>query len=92
MILTNKLLTNKQLVSNEIEKFEFDGNKYYKVYLKGATIYENNLFIKSFEEVYNRVADTRYIICVQRKNKISKDSYFNVPSIFDYDKKMQVFF
>lgn len=87
MIITNKLLTNKQLVSNEIENFEFDGNKYYKVYLKGATIYENNLFIKSFEEVYSRVADTRYIICVQRKNKLTKDSYFNVPSILDDDKK-----
>lgn len=87
MRISNKLLTNKQLVSNEIEKIEFDGNKYYKVYLKGATVYENNLFIKSFEEVYNKVADTRYIICVQRKNKLTKDSYFNVPSILDNDKK-----
>lgn len=86
MIICNKLLTNKQLVSTEIEKFEFDGDKYYKVYLKGATVYENNLFIRSFEEVYNKVADTRYIICVKRKNKLTKDSYFNVPSILDNDK------
>lgn len=86
MIICNKLLTNKQLVSNEIEKFEFDGDKYYKVYLKGATVYENNLFIRSFEEVYNKVADTRYIICVKRKNKLTKDSYFNVPSFLDNDK------
>lgn len=86
MRICNKLLTDKQLVSNEIEKFEIDGDKYYKVYLKGATVYENNLFIKSFEEVYNKVADTRYIICVKRKNKLAKDSYFNVPSILDNDK------
>lgn len=86
MIICNKLLTDKQLVSNEIEKFEFDGDKYYKVYLKGATVYENNLFIRSFEEVYNKVADKRYIICVKRKNKLAKDSYFNVPSILDNDK------
>ena len=92
MITSNKLLTNKQLVSNEIEKFEFDGDKYYKVYLKGATVYENNLFIKSFEEVYNKVADTRYIICVKRKNKLAKDSYFNVPSILDNDKKEATIF
>lgn len=86
MRICNKLLTDKQLVSNKIEKFEIDGDKYYKVYLKGATVYENNLFIKSFEEVYNKVADTRYIICVKRKNKLAKDSYFNVPSILDNDK------
>lgn len=86
MIICNKLLTDKQLVSNEIEKFEFDGDKYYKVYLKGATVYENNLFIRSFEEAYNKVADKRYIICVKRKNKLAKDSYFNVPSILDNDK------
>lgn len=92
MITSNKLLTNKQLVSNEIEKFEFDGDKYYKVYLKGATVYENNLFIKSFEEVYNKVADTRYIICVKRKNKLAKDSYFNVPSILDNDKNEATIF
>ena len=92
MIISNKLLTNKQLVSNEIEKFEFDGIKYYKVYLKGATVYENNLFIKSFEEVYNKVVDTRYIICVKRKNKLTKDSYFNVPSILDNDKKEATIF
>ena len=46
MRICNKLLTDKQLVSNKIEKFEIDGDKYYKVYLKGATVYENNLFIK----------------------------------------------
>ena len=67
MVITKKMLTNRQLVSNEIESVENKGVRYYKVYLKGATIYENNLFIKSFEEVYNKVADTRYIICVQKK-------------------------
>ena len=92
MTISNKLLTNKQFVSSEIEKFEFDGDKYYKVYLKGATVYENNLFIKSFEEVYNKVVDTRYIICVKRKNKLSQDSYFNVPSILDNDKKEATIF
>lgn len=87
MVATNKLLTNKQLVSSEIETIEIGKIKHYKVYLKGATVYENNLFIRSFEEVYNKVVDTRYIICVQKKNKLTKDSYFNVPSILDNDKK-----
>lgn len=87
MVATNKLLTNKQLVSSEIEIIEIERIRYYKVYLKGATVYENNLFIKSFEEVYNKVVDTRYIICVHKKNKLTKDSYFNVPSILDNDKK-----
>ena len=87
MVITKKLATNKQLVSNEIETIQNQGNKYYKVYLKGATVYENNLFIKSFEEVYNKVSDTRYIICVKKKNRLTKDSYFNVPSILDNDKK-----
>lgn len=87
MVISNKLTTDKHFVSNEIETIENQGKKYFKVYLKGATVYENNLFIKSFEEVYNKVADTRYIICVKKKNQLTKDSYFNVPSILDNDKE-----
>lgn len=87
MAISNKLVTEKQLVSSEFEKITIDGNDYYKVYLKGATVYENNLFIQSFEEVYSKIVDTRYIICVDKKNKLSSDTYFNVPSIFDNDKK-----
>ena len=92
MVITKKLVTNSQLISNEIESIEIEGVRYYKVYLKGATVYENNLFIKSLEEVYNKVADTRYIICVQKKNQLTKDSYFNVPSILDNDKKDAMIF
>lgn len=92
MVTSNKLLTNKNLVSNEVETIEIQGTKFFKVYLKGATVYENNLFIKSFEEVYNKVIDTRYIICVKKKNQISKDSYFNVPSILDNDKETATLF
>lgn len=86
MIKSNKLLTNKQLVSSEIEILKVDDNKIYKAYLKGATVYENNLFIKSLEEIYSKVIDTRYIISIQKKNKIKKDTYFNVPSIWSYNK------
>ncbi len=86
MVKTNKLVTNKQLVSSVIEKYIIDGVKYYKTYLKGATVYENNLFIQGVKDVYSKIVDTRYIICVQKKNNIHKDSYFNVPSIFDTDK------
>ena len=45
------------------------------------------MFIQSFEEVYDKVIDTRYLIQIRRTNKLSKDSYFNVPSILDNDKK-----
>lgn len=86
MIKSNKLLTNKQLVSSEIETIKVDDDKIYKVYLKGATVYENNLFIKSLEEIYSKVIDTRYIISIQKKNKLKKDTYFNVPSIWSYNK------
>lgn len=85
MIKDDKLVTNKNLVSSVIEKLEVEDNVYYKVYLKGATIYENNLFVKSFEEVYSKVVDTRYIICVG-------NTYFNVPDIFDKDKKEATIF
>ena len=87
MIITKKIATEKQLISCEIEKLDIDDSIIYKVYLKGATVYENNLFIQSFEEVYDKVIDTRYLIQIRRTNKLSKDSYFNVPSILDNDKK-----
>jgi len=74
------------------EKIETQGKSYYKVYLKGATVYENNLFIKSFEEVYSKVSDTRYIICIDKNNKLSSETYFNVPSIFDNDKNEATLF
>lgn len=88
MVQSQKLVTNKQLVTNVVEKIEdMDKKVFYKTYLKGATVYENNLFIKSIREIYSKVADTRYIICVQKQKKLCKDTYFNVPSIFDADKK-----
>jgi hypothetical protein len=31
--------------------------------------------------------DNRYLICVWKKNFLSGKTYFNVPSIFDNDKK-----
>ncbi|MBQ3409155.1 MAG: DEAD/DEAH box helicase family protein [Clostridia bacterium] len=92
MVVNKKLQTNRALVSNEFEQFELNGKIFYKVYLKGATVYENNLFVRSFEEVYSKVADTRYIILVGKKTNVSKDTYFNVPDIFDNDKNEAIVF
>lgn len=91
MYSLDKLSTNKNLVSVGVEKKKIGKDVFYKVYLKGATILENNLFTKCFEEVYSKVKDTRYCICIKGK-KLTKDTYFNVPSIFDDDKnKANVF-
>lgn len=92
MIENKNILTSKHLISIEIEKIKVQYEDYYKIYLKGASIYENNLFIKSIEEIYSKVVDNRYIICVGKKNKLSKDSYFNVPNILDNDKNSATLF
>ena len=55
----------------------------YSTSLQGATIYENNLYIKCVSEVYRRVDNPRYLLMVKAPREAS---YFNVPSLFANNK------
>ena len=55
----------------------------YSTSLQGATIYENNLYVKCVNEIYRRVDNPRYLLMVKMPKKAS---YFNVPSLFTNKK------
>jgi len=82
--------TQKGLVSNRVEKRTISHPRerlrvnYYSTKLHGATVYENNLYIKCVQEVYKRVDNPRYVLVVKT---IFRSSYFNVPSLFGNNKK-----
>lgn len=92
MIRNGNIATSQQFLSVEVEKHKVEEYTLYSVYLKGSTVYENNLFIQSLKEIYSKVIDNRYIINIGKRNKISSDSYFNVPNILDNDKKSAIIF
>ena len=93
------LLRNVNIVSSpaclsvETEKFTaydeyYEENfTYNKIYLKGASVHENNLFIKCIEQIYDKVFDAKYIMKIRRKNNFKGNSYFNVPELFGVNKK-----
>jgi len=58
----------------------------YTTNLHGATVYENNLYIKCIQEVYHRVDNARYIIKVSSLFGL-RISYFTVPVLFATNKK-----
>lgn len=68
------------------------GTACYTTSLQGASVYENNLYTQCIKEIYSKVLDNRYLICVWKKNFLSGKTYFNVPSIFDNDKKTATIF
>lgn len=68
------------------------GTACYTTSLQGASVYENNLYTQCIKEIYSKVLDNRYLICVWKKNFLSRKTYFNVPSIFDNDKKTATIF
>ena len=72
------LTTHRAMVTNNVEKYRTEYGSLYVTELRGATAYENNLFIKCVQEVYARVDNQRYIIMVRG----IKPTYFNVPAIF----------
>ena len=63
------------------------GTACYVTSLQGSSIYENNLYTQCVKEIYSKILNNRYLICVWKKNFLSGKTYFNVPSIFDNDKK-----
>ncbi|MCL2606551.1 MAG: hypothetical protein FWD93_04655, partial [Coriobacteriia bacterium] len=72
------------LVSNRTEKtpIQFDNHttvNEHSTSLHGATMYENNLYIKCIEEIYSRVDNPRYLLTIK---SMIRASYFNVPSLF----------
>jgi len=81
--------TQRGLVANRVEKTMGPSNerprtRHYSTKLHGATIYENNLFIRCVQEVYQRVDNPRYVLVVKT---IFRSSYFNVPTLFGNNKK-----
>jgi superfamily II DNA or RNA helicase len=78
--------TSPALASSRTEKINRDFMRDVDVYitkLRGATVYENNLYIKCVQEIYRRVDNPRYVIKVKN---LFKTSYFNVPAMFANNK------
>ncbi|MCL2420922.1 MAG: DEAD/DEAH box helicase family protein [Defluviitaleaceae bacterium] len=80
--------TQKGLVANRIEKIRVNWNQsnratLYSAKLHGATVYENNLYIKCVQEIYRRIDNPRYVLMVKNRIRIS---YFNVPGLFANNK------
>jgi len=81
--------TQRGLVSNRIETskvVDLNGGSRTKLYstkLHGATVYENNLYIKCVQEIYQRVDNPRYVLMVKTR---FRTSYFNVPTLFAVNK------
>lgn len=92
MVRTNKIKTKELLVSTNTNKIIVEGLPYYSTCLHGASVYENNLYTECIKEIYSKVFDNRYLICVGKKNILSSKTYFNVPSIFDGDKQTATIF
>ena len=82
--------TPSGLVSSRVEKTKvnWDQDRTINIYstkLHGATVYENNLYIKCVQEIYQRIDNPRYLIMV--RNRVNfRTSYFNVPTIFAVNK------
>ncbi|MCL2379539.1 MAG: DEAD/DEAH box helicase family protein [Coriobacteriia bacterium] len=76
--------TAPELVSNRTEKtpIQFDNHtavNEHSTSLHGATMYENNLYIKCIEEIYSRVDNPRYLLTIK---SMIRASHFNVPNLF----------
>ncbi|MCL2378736.1 MAG: hypothetical protein FWC77_06395 [Defluviitaleaceae bacterium] len=83
---TRAIQTPKALVSSRTERtrsFSAEEPDLYTIRLHGATVYENNLFIKCVQEIYQRIDNPRYIIQLQNR---FRTSYFNVPALFSNNK------
>ena len=86
---TGDIQTSPGLVSCSVEKIKVltelsvKLDDLYITKLNGATIYENNLYIKCMQEIYKRVDNPRYLIIVGNRYRLS---YFNVPSLFSVNK------
>jgi len=78
---------NLDYLYENIGRNNITGSSCYTTSLQGASVYENNLYTQCIKEIYSKVLDNRYLICVWKKNFLSGKTYFNVPSIFDNDKK-----
>jgi len=86
--------TPQELISHTVEITETDWGKdlrdrkanLHSTNLHGATVYENNLYIKCIQEVYGRVDNARYIIKVSSLFGY-RTTYFNVPTLFAVNKK-----
>jgi superfamily II DNA or RNA helicase len=83
-----EIKTQRGLVENRIEKTESNRRErpqlnIYSTKLHGATVYENNLYIKCVREIYQRVDNPRYILAVKT---YIRTSYFNVPTLFVSNK------
>jgi len=80
--------THRGLVANRVEMTLGPPNesprvKHYSTKLHGATVYENNLYIRCVQEIYQRVDNPRYVLVVRT---IFRSSYFNVPTLFGNNK------
>ncbi|MCL2078999.1 MAG: DEAD/DEAH box helicase family protein [Oscillospiraceae bacterium] len=79
--------TPRGQIKNHCERIKDDGDRVkfevYSTRLLGATVYENNLYIKCMQEIYSRVANPRYVIVVKT---ILRTSYFSVPALFAVNK------
>jgi hypothetical protein len=68
----------------------------YSTKLRGATVYENNLYIKCIKEIYQRVENPRYVIKIDnlKLQRLGiRVSFFAVPSVFAVNKtRAQVFY
>lgn len=83
---------NLDYLYENLGRDKVSGTACYTTSLQGASVYENNLYTQCIKEIYSKVLDNRYLICVWKKNFLSGKTYFNVPSIFDNDKKTATIF
>jgi len=78
--------TPKHLLSvhtQRVKSLQLDETDMYITRLRGATVYENNLFIGCVQEIYQRIDNPRYIIQVRNRFRVS---YFNVPALLSNNK------
>lgn len=84
-----KIKTSLALVSVHTEKvthqYAEGGMNHHSTSLRGATVYENNLYIRCLDEIYKRVDNPRYVIKTSSLLGV-RSTYFNVPSQFGNNK------
>ena len=82
----NAIQTPKGQVSSHTSKSRSinpDEPNIYTIRLQGATAYENNIFIRCIQEIYQRIDNPRYLI--QVRNPV-RTVYFSVPSLLSNNK------
>jgi hypothetical protein len=55
---------NLDYLYENIGRNNITGSSCYTTSLQGASVYENNLYTQCIKEIYSKVLDNRYLICV----------------------------